>query len=881
MSSTVRPDPMADDDEFAAPTQAPAPSAGVSAARSGQGGAGGKLGPLLDERNEAKVADTIVQLVREQAKARRRRRVFAKANEYRLQGCVGVQVKPSREDVTEVALSVPLGAFSVEPVMNRAEELIGRVVAHLLADAPEPDAEPADDSEMEREAAETTTRILKVEGAESGFNLLGALEAAAHASAVYRSGFLYLCIDPAGNGWRAMEVLAHPAAPHKDVASIDPATGYPVASDDQLTTRYVRADGSLTDDPNEAERQWLPKLRVEVLTPESVVLVPATCEGVGDALGAIVIQWPTVADARAKFPALAKLPPPALRALVDWNPAELKHAKPQDAEQSTRSRADASGSGTAGGAVSDSDRICTLSLYFRSHGAYPKGAYVVVSGTRVLHRQPWTAMVERTRKAAPAGAAGDPAAAPTILVEECLDVPLAQVRLQRDHVGRDHMGKDFVAPFLALDERRGRIVRAWEEYLDRFTRPITWIPLGSIVTADDVETARETGAPLYFNPQGKPEQERAEAFPPDGKEFFDRTTEAGNDLSALQETAQGGESPNSQSGTAKAIVVQQVQRSMSSMRSGVADACERFWRVATQLFRGFYTVPQQAQYLGEDGEWRRRLWSRADLGSTRHIKIAMGSFTQLSPQQKQDMALQLMGVVDPATGKPFLDADEAKRIITGGLRPTLGLKENPHVKRAKRQLAKWADGPPAGFAEQDAQFQQALVQQQMEQQAMAAEAEAAGQPGQPASAAPPPPPHPASPFERRPVDLIPAVAEVRFFELQRQMAEDSYLKQPPAWRALYDAEFEAMRQAAGVQTVAEQQQAAQQAAEQAAAQQAGEADAQRGADAEKADADRSHDLTKQREAGGQRMAELALQGEQGMAVEQSRQRAAAMTQAGA
>lgn len=732
------------------------------------------VGALLEEPDEKVVAETITKWLRDQARNRKRRRVIATRNRYWMKGIRGVRIRPTNEDVTDVELYVPLGAMDLPPVMERTEELVERVVAHLMSDEPEPDAEPEDDSDLARESAEVTSRILTIEGAESGFNLSGNIRRAIRKGAIHGSGFLYPCVDATGNGWRPMEVKALSTATTVQDAAIDPQTRMPVASDDQLITRYVRPDKTLTDDPNEANKQWLPKIRVEVLTPEHVAFIPEACSGIGDANGVLIVQFPMLSDAKAKFPILAKMADPDIRTLLGWRPDETKMATPLDAA-GMRAR---SAAGNSGDKIDDSARLCTVSLYFRSHGAYPKGAYIVISGDKVLYKQPWTGMVERDGK----------------LVEECLDIPLSQFRQLDDDIDDDPMGRGLVDKLGPIDEVRAFTVTAWIEYLDRLMHPITYLPLGSIVNPDQWRAARD-GTPIYYNPQGKPEQERIDPFPPDGKEFFDRTTEAGNSATGLQETAQGTEVPSVNSGVQAAVVVQEAQKNMSTIRHNVADGTERFWRVVTQLFRTFFTVPMQMKYMGEDGGWRRSEWSRADLGSTRHIKIKAGSFTQLSQQQKEAIA-------DKQLQSQVIDLDEYRRVVSSGIRPQLGLKENPHIIRVRRQISAWNDGPKAGW-----QPPQAPTIPGPTGRPVPAVDPATNQPV-------PAPADPANPFaDRRLIDSDPAVAKQRYIELGRHQSEASYLTKPPAWRKYLDDAVDLARREAGVSTIFEQQQAQQQQAQ--------------------------------------------------------------------
>lgn len=767
------------------------------------------MGALLEEPDEKKVAGQIAKWVQQRAPERKKRRTLSKRNKLWAKGVRGVRAKPVNEDMTEWELYVPFGALEMPPVMDRTEELVERTISHLLADKPIPDAEPADESDTAVEAADFTSRLLLVEGSESGFNLVRLFRKAEKKASYHGSGFIYLCVDPTGNGWRPMEIQAHRLAQTVQDATIDPLTQRTVATDDLLVTRYVREDDTLTDDPNEAKAQWLPKLRPEVLTDDHVVFLPETASGIEDADGVILIRWITVGDAKAKFPAFAELPDEKVRAMIGWSPdATARYADPsREGQKKSTTTSD-------GGPVPDDARFCTLSLYFKSHSAYKKGAYIVVAGgSTVLHKQPWTGMVERV------GQGGVPRNE-----EECLEIPLVQVRQFDDDQDDDAFGLGMVAKLGPIDEVRGTIVLAWLEHLDQQMHRHTYLPLGSVVQPGQL--ANRDGTPIYFNPQGKPEFEQVPQFAPDGKEFFDRTTDAGNSATGLEQTAQAMDTPSVTSGVQTSMIVQQAAKNMATLRDNCADAIERFWRIACQQIRVFYTIPQQLKYEGEDGSWRQKEWSRVDLGSTRQIRIAAGSFTQQTPEQKEAMADKLLTA-------QVIDQQQYQQLISNNVRPKIGLKDNPFRLRVKKQVAKWKEGPPEGWMPPQPPVDPVTGQPAVDPMT-----------GQPL----PPPADPQDPFDLRPVDDDPQVAMIRYEVLKREMSEAGYGKQPPEWQQLFYAAFDRARRAAGVSTLAEQQQM--QAQAQAQQQQAQAAEADKG---------RQHEKEKLQMQGGQKMQQMDAQ----------------------
>lgn len=770
------------------------------------------MGDLLENPDLAAVARAMVKLVQDQAPARRRRRAETKCNELWLRGIRGARVKPRSEDRDDVELTVPLGAFNQPPIMDRADELLEKLISHLLADPPMPDAEPSGDNDADRDAAEFTTRLLTVEGAESGFNNLGLLRRAGRKSGVAGSGFISFFVDPMGGGWRPMEIRAHPQATTVQNATTDPLTGSD-ADEETLTTRYVTATDTLTDVPSEAQEQWVPKIRTEVGTGENVVMLPATCRGINDANGEVLIRWTELGELKAMFPdTVGTMSDEQLRTLVDWKIDEAKRAKP-----GFLSSKDISASGTdESGKITDSALVCTLSLYYKSHGSYKKGAYIVAGGDTVLHRALHVGMVQGPKD-------GD-------LIEECLELPTSQVRQLDDDIFDDPYGRGLVAKIGPADEVRGQVILSLLDYIERFAHPHWFLPIGSVIQPDQLSIRDDT--PILYNPQGKPEQEVIPAFPPDLKEFADRASTAQDSALGLGETASGLEVPTVTSGKQADSIIQQSHVNLTGIMANMADAQERAWRIVTQLMRVYFTIPCKMKYVGDDGAYKEREWTRADLGSTRNIRIARGSFTQQNRIQKQSM-------LDQRLQAQLIDRQEYDRLSGANLSATIGTQDNPHLLRVRRQISTWRENP------QQKAFEQAVVQKQQglkayqaavaQHQALqspVAPAPAVQVPGAqvpgappvaptPAPAAPPipppqPPPDPTlrfNPFaDHRPVDDEPDVSALRHLELRREVAGTAYRRATAEWRQFLTDEYLVSRKNANILSIPQQQQAKQGAA---------------------------------------------------------------------
>ena len=252
------------------------------------------------------------------------------------------------------------------------------------------------------------------------------------------------------------------------------------------------------------------------------------------------------------------------------------------------------------------------------------------------------------------------------------------------------------------------------------------------------------------------------------------------------------------------------------MRASFADYYERLHRIVLQLMRAFYKTPHLMRYQGDGGAYQVAEWRNVDLGSTRQVRVRRNTFTTMMPTAKAGLIAEKLqaGMITP---------QEASRLDRENMSPLLGLTENPHVERVKRQLWLWRQGP----SEQQQQMPPAPVGPMMDPNT--------GQPavdpntGQPMMRPPVDPLIQVSSavFAPVPVDADPAVAVLRYQELGAACADAEMSGFPPGWvQGLFQA-AEVARQAAGVVTIAEQQMMAQQQVQQQQQAQAQQQDSER------------------------------------------------------
>jgi hypothetical protein len=699
-----------------------------------------------------------------------RRRAEWQVNAWRREGRTNVFVQKTEDQNRWQAWAPPWTAPPI-PVLNKADRLCRRLTAMMFADNPVPEVVPDPEDE---DAAAFAERVLRDVQGEGQLDDLRAARRAFDRASVFGSGFIRYFIDPKGGGRKPVRVMAKAGAMTAEQPFTGPM-GEPLPGD--LVSRYVREDGSLTDEPAEAATRWMPAISSEQLEPPNVRFLPHDAEDLWDAEGVMIATMPTWAELVDLWPELEQLPEEDREALFSFKPEQAKDLLGMEpvhnrANEQIQRKED--------------KRVAVFTVYIKACPNYPQGCYFVGLGDRtVAFRGPWTAKVDG--------------------VEEPLDLPLTQYT--QFEAGRpDPFGAGLMHLLGNGNEIRAAQVGHLLSYLDQFTNRKVFIPTNSILQPRSYQLMQGTAIPI--NPGGEPKFEEVPDFPQAPLQLFGLMSEEMNDQSTLQQTAQGTEVQGVNSGRQASIIVEQAKAGASDLRQNVERAYVRACRIQLQLIRAHYTVPQQLEWTGEDGSYRQKWWTGADLKSSKDIRLKRGSLSMMTPEQKLNLALTFKqyGLYDMA---PDLFYDT----VANSLGPTVGLQDDPVRMRIKRQLAAWSEGPPEGWQPP----QPPMMMGPDGVTPVPAMDPATGQPM-------PPPPDPvlSSIFAPLPPDELQDVAVVRLMELKRFMQTTKYSRWPVPWRLGVDLEYQRMKQAAGVMTLQEQAMLEQQQAEaeaQAAAEQ--------------------------------------------------------------
>lgn len=715
------------------------------------------------ERNLMKLkgeeqAKEIIRLWIVQEPLHRKHKAQWKVNRYRRGGTTGVLLI-KRQDTQEWQAYAPPGSSRQVPALNKAARLCRLLRSTMFVDPPVPEASPASDADEDRDAAEFSTRVLIDLSNEGNLNNAATAERAFDRGSIYGSGFRVYHVDPNGGGQRPYAVQAIAAAQRFDPTNpesslIDPTTGQ--IAPGPYVTKYVREDFTLSDDPRDpaVQMRWLPKLKQTVQDGRHVRPLPAVCSDIAEAQGVLIGNWATLDTLNSLFPKSMPQDEETIKKLLTRPNEDVIDLLP---------------GGRSNRAVLDTSKIngdslaFTLTCYYKQSGAYPFGYHGVAAGNGIL-LLPGEEWYDREAR-------------------EPLELPIDQFKQMDDGEHPDDFyGEGSMQITGPGNEIRAGVLGAQLEHLDRFNNRKVFYPITSPLTPKTMQAA--TGTYIPVTPGGIPKTEDVPDFPHATSEMFETISAEMQSDMGLEPPATGQNPSSVQSGLHARTIIEQVNVGLSDIRNNQITGLTRGWRIQLQLVRKYYTVPQRIAWTGDDGVYKEREWRGADLGSTRDVMLHKGSLSMLAPSAKLAVAEQMATMM--VGDQPLIEAEDLRRIVIGNVGGLIGLQDDPHRLRIRRQIGQWSEGPPKGWTPQPPTAVDPVTQQ------------------------PAPDPVLGKIWAPVLVDEDRMVAFVRAHELGRLLAGTKYQRQLPEWRAPVDAEYDRMRHAAGLQTVAEEQ-AAQQA----------------------------------------------------------------------
>lgn len=651
----------------------------------------------------------------------------------------------------------------ISAVPNKAADLCNKLTETLLVDRPRPSPEAENDSEGAERGAELAKEFLEQDGSEAGTDDAAIFWSLVEGATTRASTFAALWIDKTGGGSIPLQIKAHPLAtdPNNPLVAQDPVTGQEIPTNDYVL-RYVTATGQFTENPAEAARQFLPKIRVDKYGREHVRLFPEYAD-LNTCRSYVGLFFTTVGEAKRRWPeTVGAMTPTQIGQLCDWMPPRYIVLLPPALR--SRWRYD-SGNGKDPKGGSNDERI----LFFYEYGRkpepdYPDGALIHCSGAfggYVLGRDTLGVEVE-----VPSQRQQDQ----MVTDRRTMDLPLVQVRLLQDPDERDPMGKAFMARIGSAGEAGATLATAYLEAMDIYLHPARFATATSPLSAQDVEQSRALGNfATVISANDWPKYEEARPIPPGLLETVDWNYAQMDSAAGLNKPAQGSDDSPEVSGVARKIAVNQSLVALSRMQQAVNAAHERYWRLKLQLATKGFTVPQLIRYAGPDGAFKEQWFAGNDFARVGNVTMLTGTGSMMPPTEKVNYVAGLvqMGFMDPAEA-----ADAARPAYA----KALGIPDNPHLQRVERQVSSWLEGPPEGW-EMEAQAYAQVVAAHAAETRMMLAADPMAQPA-------PPPPAPWTPFDDLPVDHEPAIAALRARRLGKLMAGVAFQAQPPAWREL-------------------------------------------------------------------------------------------------
>lgn len=618
-----------------------------------------ETGGLLKDP-ERKAAETVARMWDAQNDFMSRREAQWEVNVKRRAGIKNVQLRVETDDRSWYCWTPPNAEETPDVVsaINKAATLCRKFAALMFADPPAPDPSPASGEDEDTDAAEFTGRMLvDLQSAQKLRDPTMARTAFDLANS-YGSGFVYYRVDPRGGGRMKVEVSAgfdpgtqEQAAHVKEAARRPDDSAWP-----EYTEKYVTGDGTLTEDARDAAERDVPGMVSELLTGRNLRFIPHNCIDIWDADGVMIASFQTYGRLRKQFPDLEDLEDDDKEHLFSYKPKRSKYVMTPEERREFKKHSE----------NEDERLICTFTVYYKNCPDYPRGAYILTAADRVvLKRDEWAVEDDDGQ-----------------LIT--LPIPVSQYAQWRegDLDPYFHGLMEMVGPG---NEIRTNMISNLLDHVDRLINRKIFLPTTSTLQPRDFRQAGHT--PIPINPGGEPKYEEIPSYPKDGMDLFKITSDEMENDVGLGQVAQGLESPQVQSGKHAQAIISQVHSGLSDIRENIINGYLRGCHIQVMLVRAFYDTPTRIGWVGEDGAYKEKRWTGADLRRTADVNLKEGTLSMLSPIAKSQLAYQFAEF-------GFLRPDELRDIVSTNLGGMLGVQDDPFLNRVRRQIAAWLEGPP-------------------------------------------------------------------------------------------------------------------------------------------------------------------------------------------
>ena len=568
-------------------------------------------------------------------KVARERLAIIKVNWLRYKGFAFAQVHPRDSS----RIFVPPGASSKRaPTINKIERTVDRYVAQVTADEPVMEGVPANHSDDARDAAEAVTAVLRSEWQRIGLNNF--LRRVVSFSAIMRSGFWFFQWDK----YEGEEVIAQKF----------------FETDKGKILQPVDSSGKMVEDPADAARIRQGNIKVSVLSPANV-----RWEGARYAHDADEVTVSEVMSLRKLYDDMPSTRKVKVSELLDgeFSPTSssqwLQDFRGESAQGMRRNLTDDMMSSTGERIAETSnvlDEPVLIKHYFKKRSkTYPKGFHAIVAGKHLVHRGNLRYGI----------------------------IPIAHFKFL-DEIA-DQMGRSLVDllkdPQELLDFVNGQILR----YLQMLKR--RWfVPQNSGVKSRDLMSP--TRSIIEYNPQaGKPEPEIQPEIPNSMITFVERFDAEYDDQSGIHDTLQGKHVPGVSSGRHAEALRSGDETLLGLTRDQMKIGLEHASKVILSIVKREWKIERRVRYMGENRQYVEQAFSATNFGETDKAVLKNSTLLMLTPAQRLDT---VMGMAEAGA----LTIEEVRQLAPLGDVMGVSLSEDQHYQRARRQSARFLDGPP-------------------------------------------------------------------------------------------------------------------------------------------------------------------------------------------
>ncbi len=707
-----------------------------------------KPGFLLKKDKPKAVAERAFKIWSDKDEMMNRKEAVWGVNSLRRKGVANVELRQETDDQSWIAYVPPHIKRRPEAVqvVNKAKANCRRLASLMFTDPPAPEAQPRTGDDEDRDTAEFATRVLTDLQHDNKLADVRAHQEAFDRASTFQSGFIHYRVDPRAGGRAKLQISAGVGAQTVGDALDDPETGMEWQD---YVERFVRPDGSLTNDASEAAEQFLPGLKREVLDGRNVRPIPWNAADVWECDGIQLGTFMSWGKIKKTWPEEAKkVQDDEMSEIFRWRPKRWKNlVSPHDRRVIENK---------ASGKIKDEWMAFVLTTYYKESPDYPRGACVITIGKHlVVEQREWVEEDDQGNTIS-------------------LPIPVTQHKQWNDGE-RDFYGTGLMDDIGAGNEIRAFLVAKLMDWTDRAINRKIFVDTTSNIRPEQLRLPGHAVIPKL--PGGKVEYETVPAFPSDGINLYNITGDEMDSISLMPNVAQGLESPQVQSGRHAQVIISQVHAALAEPRFNVIRAYLYACLIQLSLVRAFFDSPRTIGWVGEDGAYKEKRWRGNDLRGVGEIELRQGSLSMLSPVAKATLAEHQfqMGVITQ---------QELKEVTISNLGSTLGIQDDPFLTRIRGQLSAWEDGPPDGWQPQI--VEQPLMQPVLDPatgQQIGEEPAIDPQTGQPQLQPVQVPDQVLGKmFFPVPADEQPDVALTRARELAKLMSRDVFMSHPPEWQ---------------------------------------------------------------------------------------------------